>query len=97
MAKDGSLSFNTKLGRMCETLREPINVLKNLSEKAKDKPYKFQRLYRNLHNPEFYYLAYRNIRTSPGSLTPGADGTSIDGMSEKHIETIINSLKDFSY
>ena len=32
MAKDGSLSFNTILGRMCETLREPITVLKNLSD-----------------------------------------------------------------
>ena len=82
---------------MCETLREPVNVLKNLSEKAKDKQYKFQRLYRNLYNPEFYYLAYRNIRSSPGSMTSGTDGTSIDGMSEKRIMTIINSLKDFSY
>ena len=34
MAKDGSLSFNTKTGRMCETLREPVKVLKSLSEKT---------------------------------------------------------------
>lgn len=78
-------------------MREPINVLKNLSEKATDTQYKFQRLYRNLYNPEFYYLAYHNIRSSPGSMTPSVDGTSIDGMSEKRIEAIIHSLKDFSY
>ncbi len=34
MAKDGSLLFNTKTGRMCETLREPVKVLKSLSEQA---------------------------------------------------------------
>lgn len=82
---------------MCETLREPIYVLKSLSEKTKDKQYKFQRLYRNLYNPEFYHLAYRNIRSSPGSMTPGTDGTTIDGMNDSRIQGIISSLKDFSY
>lgn len=82
---------------MCETLREPKTVLKNLSEKSKQNDYKFQRLYRNLYNPEFYYLAYRNIRTSQGSMTPGSDGTTIDGFSEKRIEQMISSLKDFTY
>ena len=82
MAKDGSLSFNTKTGRMCETLREPVKVLKSLSEQATNKEYKFKRLYRNLYNPEFYFLAYKNISQSQGSMTPGVDGKSLDGMSE---------------
>lgn len=97
MAKDGSLSFNTKTGRMCETLREPVNVLKSLSEKASNKQYKFQRLYRNLYNPEFYLLAYKNISQSQGSMTAGVDGKSLDGMSERRINALIESLKDFSY
>ena len=46
---------------MCETLREPVKVLKSLSEKTTNKEYKFKRLYRNLYNPEFYFLAYKNI------------------------------------
>ena len=97
MAKDGSLSFNTKTGRMCETLREPVKVLKSLSEQATNKEYKFKRLYRNLYNPEFYFLAYKNISQSQGSMTPGVDGKSLDGMSEKRINSLIDSLKDFSY
>ncbi len=97
MAKDGSLSFNTKTGRMCETLREPVNVLKSLSEKASNKQYKFQRLYRNLYNPEFYLLAYKNISQSQGSMTAGVDGKSLDGMSERRINALIEILKDFSY
>lgn len=86
-----------KQGRMCETLREPVNVLKSLSEKATNKEYKFKRLYRNLYNPEFYFLAYKNISQSKGSMTPGVDGKSLDGMSEKRINSLIESLKDFSY
>ncbi len=54
-------------------MRSPENVLKSLSEKATDKKYRFERLYRNLYNPEFYLLAYHNIATSQGSMTTGAD------------------------
>ena len=86
-----------KRGRMCETLREPVKVLKSLSEQAINKQYKFKRLYRNLYNPEFYFLAYKNISQSQGSMTPGVDGKSLDGMSEKRINALIESLKDFSY
>ena len=82
---------------MCETLREPVKVLKSLSEKTTNKEYKFKRLYRNLYNPEFYFLAYKNISQSQGSITPGVDGKSLDGMSEKRINALIESLKDFSY
>ena len=86
-----------KRGRMCETLREPVKVLKSHSEQAINKQYKFKRLYRNLYNPEFYFLAYKNISQSQGSMTPGVDGKSLDGMSEKRINALIESLKDFSY
>jgi group II intron reverse transcriptase/maturase len=78
-------------------MRDPIEVLKNLSEKSKDKTYKFQRVYRNLYNPEFYYTAYRNIYANGGSMTPGVDGSTMDGLSDKRIENIINSLKNQSY
>lgn len=89
--------FNTETGRMCETLREPVKVLKSLSEQATNKKYKFRRLYRNLYNPEFYFLAYKNISQSQGSMTSGVDGKSLDGMSEKRINSLIERLRDFSY
>ena len=82
---------------MCETLREPVKVLKSLSEQSTNKQYKFKRLYRNLYNPEFYFLAYKNISQSQGSMTPGVDGNSLDGMSEKRINELIESLKNYSY
>ena len=78
-------------------MRNPENVLKSLSEKAKNKEYRYERLYRNLYNPEFYLLAYQNIATSQGSMTAGADGLTLDGMSMERIENIIARLKDHSY
>lgn len=78
-------------------MRNPENVLKSLSEQAKNKSYKFERLYRNLYNPEFYLLAYQKIATSAGSMTAGADGNTLDGMSMERIEKIIAKLKDHSY
>ena len=78
-------------------MRSPTEVLKHLSEKSQDKSYKFQRLYRNLYNPEFYYDAYRNIYANGGSMTPGVDGTTVDGLGGRRIEKIIESLKGESY
>ena len=78
-------------------MRNPTEVLKSLTEKSKDETYRFQRLYRNLYNPEFYWLAYKNIYANDGSMTAGADGTTIDGMGNERIEGIIISLRDRSY
>lgn len=78
-------------------MRSPENVLKSLSEQAKNKEYRFERLYRNLYNPEFYLLAYQKIATSQGSMTAGTDGNTLNGMSMERIERIIASLRDHSY
>ena len=78
-------------------MRNPIDVLNSLSDKAKDPTYRYERLYRNLYNPEFYLLAYKNVYANDGSMTPGMDGNTIDGMSSRRIEGIIASLKDKSY
>lgn len=78
-------------------MRNPTEVLRSLSEKTKNESYRFQRLYRNLYNPEFYWLAYKNIYANKGSMTAGADGTTIDGMSDEKINRIIESLKNRSY
>lgn len=78
-------------------MRNPITVLKSLTEKSKDKNYQFQRLYRNLYNPEFYYLAYKNIYANKGAMTPGIDGSTLDSFGEKRIARIIESLKNHRY
>jgi group II intron reverse transcriptase/maturase len=86
-----------KKGRCGGIMRNPIEVLNNLSEKSKNPEYRFERLYRNLYNPEFYLLAYKNIYANKGSMTPGINNLTIDGMSSKRIERLIASLKAHTY
>ena len=78
-------------------MRNPTDVLNSLSDKSKNPEYRFQRLYRNLYNPDFYLLAYKNIYANGGSMTPGGNGITIDGMSSQRIAKLIESLKDRSY
>jgi len=78
-------------------MRNPTDVLNSLSDKSKDPTYRFERLYRNLYNPEFYKLAHKNIYPNKGSMTPGVDGTTMDGMGPKRIENLIASLKNRTY
>ena len=95
--RGAAYSLILKERKVREALRNPIEVLSNLTEKSKNESYRFQRLYRNLYNPDFYWLAYQNIYANTGSMTAGADGTSIDGMSDERIEGIIESLRNRSY
>lgn len=78
-------------------MRNPVVVLKNLSEKSHNSQYKYERLYRNLYNQEFYLLAYNNIAKSQGSMTPGIDGKTLSNMSMGRIDSIIATIRDHSY
>ena len=78
-------------------MRNPENVLESLKSKACNENYKYQRLYRNLYNPQFYLLAYQRIQANPGNMTAGTDGKTIDGMGIKRINALIEKVRDFSY
>ena len=78
-------------------MRNPKVVLNHLTSKAKLEQYVFERLYRNLYNTEFYLEAYAKIYPNKGSNTKGINEDTIDGMSLKRIERLIESLKDQTY
>lgn len=78
-------------------MRNPDVVLNNLITKSKDESYVFDRLYRNLYNPEFYLKAYSQIYAKPGNMTEGTDGNTIDGFSIQRVNSLIESLKNESY
>ena len=54
-------------------------------------------LYRQLFNPELYFLAYGNIYSNKGAMTPGVTGETADGMSMEKIERIIDALRHERY
>ena len=78
-------------------MRSPQNVLESLSSKACNSNYQYQRLYRNLYNPEFYLTTYQKIQAKQGSMTAGTDGKTVDGMGMKRINALIAKLRDFRY
>ena len=73
-------------------------VLSMLGQKAKeDNAFVFDRLYRNLFNPDFYLLAYNNIYDKEGNLTEGTDQTTIDGFNMRLVEKLIEEMKTETY
>jgi group II intron reverse transcriptase/maturase len=73
-------------------------VLSMLGQKAKENStFVFDRLYRNLFNPDFYLLAYNNIYDKEGNLTEGTDQVTIDGFNMKLVEKLIEEMKAETY
>jgi retron-type reverse transcriptase len=54
-------------------------------------------LYRQLFNRELYLLAYGNIYSNQGAMTPGASSETADGMSEAKIDQIIEAMRRERY
>ncbi len=78
-------------------MRIPTVVLNRLTAKAKVGNYVFERLYRNLYNKEFYLEAYAKLYGNKGSNTKGINEDTIDGMSMKRIEKLIEKLQNQTY
>nr|WP_295971196.1 reverse transcriptase/maturase family protein [uncultured Bacillus sp.] len=72
-------------------------VLYNLSKQARKEDYRFDRLYRNLYNKEFYIKAYLKTSKNKGNAIQGIDEERADGFEDEKIESIIASLKDETY
>lgn len=52
-----------------------------------------RKIYRDfMLNKDMYLSAYQRLRSRPGMMTPGIDPTTLDGLSTKVIEDIINKL-----
>ncbi|GAB7109734.1 hypothetical protein JCM4814A_80490 [Streptomyces phaeofaciens JCM 4814] len=54
-------------------------------------------LYRQLFNPQLYLLAYGRIYANHGAMTPGATSETVDGMSQRKIDRIIEAMRHERY
>ena len=52
-----------------------------------------QQLDRQMFNKDLYLLAYGNIYSNSGAMTPGASEETADGMSEEKIEQIVEAMR----
>ena len=76
-----------------QTAEVVLNVLRERGRKGLP----CEQLYRQLFNKDLYLLAYGNIYSNQGSMTPGASEETADGMSEEKIEQIIEAMRHERY
>ena len=57
----------------------------------------FTQLYRQMFNKDLYLLAYGNIYSNQGAMTPGVSAETADGMSEGKIDQIIEAMRHERY
>jgi group II intron reverse transcriptase/maturase len=56
-----------------------------------------ERLYRQLYNRDLYLRAYAKLYRNEGAMTPGATSETVDGMTLRKIDTIIEALRQERY
>ncbi|UGQ12035.1 reverse transcriptase/maturase family protein [Yinghuangia sp. ASG 101] len=56
-----------------------------------------ERIYRQLFNPQLFLMAYGRVYRNKGSMTPGATGETVDGMSQAKIDALIGVLRSETY
>ena len=77
-------------------MQEAVVVLDVLRERGR-KGLPFTQLYRQMFNKELYLLAYGNIYSNQGAMTPGAGAETADGMSEGKIDQIVEAMRHERY
>ena len=66
-----------------------LNVLRERGRKGLP----LTQLYRQMFNQNLYLLAYGNIYSNQGAMTPGASAETADGMCEGKIEQITGLMR----
>jgi retron-type reverse transcriptase len=77
-------------------MQEAEVVLSVLRERGR-KGLPLTQLYRQMFNRDLYLLAYGNIYSNQGAMTPGASEETADGMSEDKIDQIIGAMRHERY
>jgi group II intron reverse transcriptase/maturase len=77
-------------------MQEAGTVLAVLRERGR-KGLSCSELYRQMFNKDLYLLAYGNIYSNQGAMTPGADGETADGMSGDKIDQVIAAMRGERY
>ena len=76
-----------------QTTKAVLEIYENRGKEGKS----LTRLYRQLFNPELYETAYSRIYANLGATTRGTSEETLDGMSKKRIEDIIQKVKSETY
>ena len=76
---------------------QPAEVVLSVLRERGRKGLPCTQLYRQTFNRDLYLLAYGNIYSNAGAMTPGAGEETADGMSEEKIEQITGLMRREKY
>ena len=77
-------------------MRNAETILTIIRERGK-KGQHLEDVYRQLYNPDLYLRAYGRIYRNAGAMTRGTTDETVDGMSQRKIEGIIELLRNERY
>jgi retron-type reverse transcriptase len=77
-------------------MRNAETILTIIRESGK-KGQNLEDVYRQLYNPDLYLRAYGRIYRNAGAMTKGITEETVDGMSKRRIEEIIELLRNERY
>ncbi len=77
-------------------MRTAETIIELIRERGR-KGLPLDRIYRLLFNPELYLKAYGKIYRNTGSMTTGSADETVDGMSMRKIEKIIEAVRNEKY
>ena len=71
-------------------MRDATTVLSIIRERGQRR-LPLEGVYRQLYNPDLYFRAYAKLYPNKGALTPGVTTETVDGMTCRKIEAIIEA------
>jgi len=86
----------TSTGRKVCVMQSAETVL-NVLRKRGRRGLPCDELYRQMFNPQLYLLAYGRIYANHGAMTPGATPETVDGMSLRKIERVVDAMRHERY
>ena len=91
-------NFSSTAGDSSTVKSDAIRKLLWLEEKCKEnKTYEAKDIYKIMYNARLYEIAYNNLKSKQGNMTPGLTSTTLDGFSIEVIREIIDKLRDDSF
>nr|UEX92734.1 hypothetical protein [Ophiocordyceps lanpingensis] len=91
-------SYSSSAGDSSSVKSVAIRRLQWLENKCREnKEFVVSDLYQLMFNTKLFEIAYNNLKSKPGNMTPGIVPTTLDGFSIEVIQNLIEKLKDESF
>lgn len=75
----------------------PPRLIKLTQTMQKHPKARVDNIYHILYDPNIYDLAYSQIKSNPGNMTPGSDGSTLQGWNQETIQYIVPQMKNESF